>query len=219
MKEQIKALVKTAYSKFGLKEASLEKLVNIIEQKVNAMGTMEPDKLTEAINSQIEAHVDMLGLIQSEVDSRVTKPVSKPPIATLQDQEKKKEIEQDDVPQWAKDLQKQNEDLMLKLEAADKQKTLDQIKKQALDIAKTKGADNEKLLSKVMRLVDIEDGHTAEQVAEKLVSEYSELYTTTTEGAVPAAPTQSRMSEADLAKAREEAIKKSKDSLLKDKTY
>lgn len=218
MKEQIKALVKTAYSKFGLKEASLEKLVNIIEQKVNAMGTLEPDKLTEAINSQIEAHVDMLGLIQSEVDSRVTKPVSKPPIATLQDQEKKKEIEQDDVPQWAKDLQKQNEDLMLKLEAADKQKTLDQIKKQALDIAKTKGADNEKLLSKVMRLVDIEDGHTAEQVAEKLVSEYSELYTTTNDGVVPSFQSNQKLDGEALSKLQEEGAKSRAKELMENKT-
>ena len=217
MKEQIKALVKTAYSKFGLKEASLEKLVNIIEQKVNAMGTLEPDKLTEAINSEITAYEPFVGIIQSEVDSRVVKPTPAPkPAPTPTPQDPPKPAEPDGA---TSELEKRLKELEARLELADKQKTLDQIKKQALDIAKTKGADNEKLLSKVMRLVDIEDGHTAEQVAEKLVSEYSELYTTTTEGAVPAAPTQSKMSEADLAKAREEAIKKSKDSLLKDKTY
>ena len=219
MKEQIKALVKTAYSKFGLKEASLEKLVNIIEQKVNAMGTMEPDKLTEAINGEITAYEPFVGLIQSEVDSRVQKPTPpKPSNPTPQDQEKKKEIEQDNVPQWAKDLQKQNEDLMLKLEAADKQKTLDQIKKQALDIAKTKGADNEKLLSKVMRLVDIEDGHTAEQVAEKLVSEYSELYTTTNDGVVPSFQSNQKLDGEALSKLQEEGAKSRAKELMENKT-
>ena len=218
MKEQIKALVKTAYSKFGLKEASLEKLVNIIEQKVNAMGTMEPDKLTEAINGEITAYEPFVGLIQSEVDSRVQKPTPpKPSDPTPQDPPKS--TEQDEMPQWAKDLQKQNEELKQKLEVADKQKSIEQIKAQAIELAKKEGATNDKLLQKVIRLVSIEDGVTAEQVSKSLITEYNELYTTTTEGVVPSVPSQSRMSEADLAKKREEAAKTSKENLLKDKQF
>ena len=218
MKEQIKALVKTAYSKFGLKEASLEKLVNIIEQKVNAMGTMEPDKLTEAINGEITAYEPFVGLIQSEVDSRVQKPTPpKPSNPTPQDPPKS--TEQDEMPQWAKDLQKQNEELTQKLEVADKQKSIEQIKAQAIELAKKEGATNDKLLQKVIRLVSIEDGVTAEQVSKSLITEYNELYTTTTEGVVPSVPSQSRMSEADLAKKREEAAKTSKENLLKDKQF
>lgn len=218
MKEQIKALVKTAYSKFGLKEASLEKLVNIIEQKVNAMGTMEPDKLTEAINGEITAYEPFVGLIQSEVDSRVQKPTPpKPSNPTPQDPPKS--TEQDEMPQWAKDLQKQNEELKQKLEVADKQKSIEQIKAQAIELAKKEGATNDKLLQKVIRLVSIEDGVTAEQVSKSLITEYNELYTTTTEGVVPSVPSQSRMSEADLAKKREEAAKTSKENLLKDKQF
>lgn len=218
MKEQIKALVKTAYSKFGLKEASLEKLVNIIEQKVNAMGTMEPDKLTEAINGEITAYEPFVGLIQSEVDSRVQKPTPpKPSNPTPQDPPKP--AEQDEMPQWAKDLQKQNEELKQKLEVADKQKSIEQIKAQAIELAKKEGATNDKLLQKVIRLVSIEDGVTAEQVSKSLITEYNELYTTTTEGVVPSVPSQPRMSEADLAKKREEAAKTSKENLLKDKQF
>lgn len=218
MKEQIKALVKTAYSKFGLKEASLEKLVNIIEQKVNAMGTMEPDKLTEAINGEITAYEPFVGLIQSEVDSRVQKPTPpKPSNPTPQDPPKP--AEQDEMPQWAKDLQKQNEELKQKLEVADKQKSIEQIKAQAIELAKKEGATNDKLLQKVIRLVSIEDGVTAEQVSKSLITEYNELYTTTTEGVVPSVPSQPRMSDADLAKKREEAAKTSKENLLKDKQF
>lgn len=218
MKEQIKALVKTAYSKFGLKEASLEKLVNIIEQKVNAMGTMEPDKLTEAINGEITAYEPFVGLIQSEVDSRVQKPTPpKPSNPTPQDPPKS--TEPDEMPQWAKDLQKQNEELKQKLEVADKQKSIEQIKAQAIELAKKEGATNDKLLQKVIRLVSIEDGVTAEQVSKSLITEYNELYTTTTEGVVPSVPSQPRMSEADLAKKREEAAKTSKENLLKDKQF
>lgn len=218
MKEQIKALVKTAYSKFGLKEASLEKLVNIIEQKVNAMGTMEPDKLTEAINGEITAYEPFVGLIQSEVDSRVQKPTPpKPSNPTPQDPPKP--AEHDEMPQWAKDLQKQNEELKQKLEVADKQKSIEQIKAQAIELAKKEGATNDKLLQKVIRLVSIEDGVTAEQVSKSLITEYNELYTTTTEGVVPSVPSQPRMSEADLAKKREEAAKTSKENLLKDKQF
>lgn len=218
MKEQIKALVKTAYSKFGLKEASLEKLVNIIEQKVNAMGTMEPDKLTEAINGEITAYEPFVGLIQSEVDSRVQKPTPpKPSNPTPQDPPKP--AEQDEMPQWAKDLQKQNEELKQKLEVADKQKSIEQIKAQAIELAKKEGPTNDKLLQKVIRLVSIEDGVTAEQVSKSLITEYNELYTTTTEGVVPSVPSQPRMSEADLAKKREEAAKTSKENLLKDKQF
>lgn len=220
MKEQIKALVKTAYSKFGLKEASLEKLVNIIEQKVNAMGTMEPDKLTEAINGEITAYEPFVGLIQSEVDSRVQKPTPAPkPAPTPTPQDPPKPAEQDEMPQWAKDLQKQNEELKQKLEVADKQKSIEQIKAQAIELAKKEGATNDKLLQKVIRLVSIEDGVTAEQVSKSLITEYNELYTTTTEGVVPSVPSQPRMSEADLAKKREEAAKTSKENLLKDKQF
>ena len=218
MKEQIKALVKTAYAKFGLKEASLEKLVNIIEQRVNAMGTLEPEKLTEAINGEITAYEPFVGLIQSEVDSRVQKPTPPKP-SNPTPQEPPKPTEQDEIPQWAKDIQKQNEELRQKLEVADKQKSIEQIKNQAIELAKKEGATNEKLLQKVIRLVSIEDGVTAEQVSKSLITEYNELYTTTTDGVVPSVPSQPRMSEADLAKKREEAAKASKENLLKDKQF
>lgn len=219
MKEQIKALVKTAYAKFGLKEASLEKLVNIIEQKVNAMGALEPEKLTEAINGEITAYEPFVGLIQSEVDSRVQKPTPPKPSNPTPQEPQEPLKQSDEMPQWAKDLQKQNEELRQKLEVADKQKSIDQIKNQAIELAKKEGATNDKLLQKVIRLVSIEDGFTAEQVSKSLITEYNELYTTTTEGVVPSVPSQPRMSEADLAKKREEAAKTSKENLLKDKQF
>ena len=216
MKEQIKALVKTAYSKFGLKEASLEKLVNIIEQKVNAMGTLEPDKLTEAINSEITAYEPFVGIIQSEVDSRVVKPTPAPkPAPTPTPQDPPKPAEPDGA---TSELEKRLKELEARLELADKQKALDQIKKQALDIAKNKGADNEKLLSKVMRLVDIEDGYTAEQVAEKLVSEYSELYTTTNDGVVPSFQSNQKLDGEALSELQEEGAKSRAKELMENKT-
>ena len=219
MDEKIKAAVKTLFSKYGLKDASIEKIVNIVKSRVEAMGTIETDKLDEIINSSVKESEPFIAIIQSEADARSRKSTD-PDSHKLQEPREPQEPKGDEEPPaWAKALIDDNKKLKEAIESREKQEGLNKLKADAIKLASSKGATNAKLAEKAFKLVQIEDGMTAEQVADLLITEYNDLYTETTEGAVPSIPEGRKLSEAELAKQREESTKHSKDELLKDKNY
>ena len=85
-------------------------------------------------------------------------------------------------------------------------------------LAKSKGAGNEKLLTKALKFITIEDGATAEQLAEILLSEYNDFQSVLSgDGAVPQFASH-QLSDAEVETKRTAAITKSATEFKKNST-
>lgn len=69
IKEKVETVAKQVLSKYGLKAGSLSRVVNIIENRISSMGTIEEDKIDEVINKQIAELTPYMDVFQSEIDS------------------------------------------------------------------------------------------------------------------------------------------------------
>lgn len=69
IKEKIETVAKQVLSKYGLKAGSLSRVVNVIENRISGMGTIEEDKIDEVINQQITELTPYMDIFQSEIDS------------------------------------------------------------------------------------------------------------------------------------------------------
>lgn len=183
MKAEIQSAVKTAYLQYGLKAESIEKIVNTLESRLSAVGTIAPEELQSKINEQIELYRPVLALIQSEVDSRA-KPKTDPPAPV-----NPPSPPSNDEPEWAKALRLKMEKIEQDGELQKKSQTKQTLIDDALRLAKAKGATNESLLKKAIKLASIEDGMTAEQISISALSEYNDLQSSiSSDGAVPVIP-------------------------------
>lgn len=182
MKEKIRSSVKTAYSKFGLKAESIEKIVNIVEAKLTALGTQEAD-IDSALSTEILAFEPFVGIIQSEVDSRKVNPPAPAPTPTPVPTPEPKP-----VPAAEKsELEKKIELILADIEVQKAEKSEAQ-KKSANDakianakkLLETAGAVNKKVLDVALSKIQITDEMTDEQISALVLplynTEYKEFY-------------------------------------------
>ena len=80
MKEKIKLSVKTYSSKYGLKDASMEKIANLVEQRLLARGEIAPEQMDSIIEEEVKACEPFMAMIQSEADSRQQRNTEPTPI-------------------------------------------------------------------------------------------------------------------------------------------
>jgi hypothetical protein len=98
---------------------------------------------------------------------------------------------------------------------AQKRVANDLLLSEATRVAKGKGAANEKLLAKALKLITVEDGVTADQIADKLLLEYNDFQSAVVgEGAMPSLPSR-QLSDAEVKTARAAAVKKSAEAFAK----
>lgn len=204
MKEKIRGSVKTAFSKYGLKDSSIEKLVNIVESRISKMGTIENED--EVIKSEVALAEPYVAIIQPEIDALRGKTVdvkteepAKPEattevttndviLAKLNELfERQDRIEQADA-------LRQNEIKQadaLKEKQEQRNQHIENIRKTALakdDTNEESGwALNAGVLETAIRLIQIEDADTQETIERKCKQEYNVLYKNHfgTSGAIP----------------------------------
>jgi len=178
MKEKIRTSVRTAYSKFGLKEASIEKIVNIVEAKLTALGTQEAEFDTQ-IALEITAFEPFVGIIQSEVDSRkvaapVVAPIATPvPIATPTPTPAPTLL---DEPEWAKRIREKMEAQELKEIESQKRAANEAKLASARKLLETSGAANKKVLEVALSKVQITEDMTDEQISATVLPLYNTEY-------------------------------------------
>ena len=98
---------------------------------------------------------------------------------------------------------------------AQKKAANDALLSEAAKLAKGKGAANEKLLTKALKLVTVDEGVTAEQIADKLLLEYNDFQSAVIgEGSVPNIPSR-QLTDAEVETARAAAVKKSAEAFAK----
>lgn len=185
MKAEIQAAVKTAYLQYGLKAESIEKIVNTLESRLSAVGTIPPEELSLKINEQIELYRPVLALIQSEVDFRAkpktTEQTTAATTATT--------VASTDEPEWAKALRLQVEGLSKEREVQQKATTRQELIANAKKKAAESGATNQEMLNDAMRLIEIKDDMTTDQASALAISEYNRMQSSySKDGAVPVIP-------------------------------
>lgn len=186
MKEKIKNGVKTAFAKYGLKPESVTKLVNIVETKIAAMGTIEDDKLDGVISSEIQNLEPFLGVMQSEIDSRVRKPaVNSIPNPLVEEPTDLQAM----LAKAFEPYQNEVKALREKLENQDKEKARNSRLAAIKEGLKVKGATKEPVLNVVLPSAEFADSDSNEQIVEKLLPIYDakmkEFYS---DGFVPRVP-------------------------------
>ena len=182
MKEKIRSSVKTAYSKFGLKAESIEKIVNIVEARLTALGTQEAE-MDSALATEILAFEPFVGIIQSEVDSRKVNPPAPAPTpspAPTPNPEPTPAPIVPDEPEWAKKIREKFEAQELKESEAQKKATNDTKIANAKKLLETAGAVNKKVLDVALSKIQITDEMTDEQISATVLplynTEYKEFY-------------------------------------------
>jgi len=158
-------------------------MVAIIEAKLTAMGVIEPDKLQDAISEVVKGAEPFVELIQSEVDSRIKKPTDPPAPPTPP------APADDSTTALLKTLMEKITGLENKDAEHRKMTTKQELITKALEISGKQGATNSTLLKKAIKLIDIQDDMTAEQISGLALSEYNELQSSISkDGAVPIIP-------------------------------
>lgn len=118
-KEKIRQSVKTAYSKYGLKDTTIEKIANMIVDNIGAMGEIENED--EAVANEIAKAEAYVSMIQSEADARMRKPqlepqVQKPVVAQSHEPDAEGEVQR--LIQELRDNQQRLEQKMAQQEQA-----------------------------------------------------------------------------------------------------
>jgi len=184
MKAEIQAAVKSAYLQYGLKLESIEKIVNAIEVRLSA-GTIEPENLQTAIKAEVEIYRPLLAVMQSEIDSSKVKRPTDPPTPIVNPPAPA----DDSTTALLKTLMEKITGLENKDAEHRKATTKQELITKALEISGKQGATNSTLLKKAIKLIDIQDDMTAEQISGLALSEYNELQSSISkDGAVPIIP-------------------------------
>ena len=172
---EIEKAVKTAYAKYGLKAATITKLVNKIETNISALGTLEPDKLTEAITAQITQYEALAELTQTEADASRQRNPQKADTADPDPVDLEGILKRVTSP-----LEKQLLDMKAKLDAQDKDKANASRLAAIKNLMKAKGATKEPVLQVVATADALDEALTDEQIADKLLltfdSKMTEFY-------------------------------------------
>ena len=182
MKEKIRSSVKTAYSKFGLKAESIEKIVNIVEARLTALGTQEAE-MDSALATEILAFEPFVGIIQSEVDSRKANPPAPAPTpspAPTPNPEPTPAPIVPDEPEWAKKIREKFEAQELKETESQKKATTEAKLKSATSLLEAAGCKSKKVLEVALSKIQVTDEMTDEQIKATVLplynTEYKEFY-------------------------------------------
>lgn len=189
MKEKIKQSVKTLFAKYGLKDTTRDKFVNMVETAISAMGTIENED--EVIATEVAKLEPFAQMVQSELDAvRASQPQNQGQQPTAQPTQPNQPAVSE-IPEWAKGLQNDIELIKKQKENEAKEIASKEKMNKALDIMKDKGALNEVIRDIAIRFIDVTEDMTPEQIAEQgnamYNSKYKELYG---DGASPANSTE-----------------------------
>lgn len=183
MKSAITSAVKTSYLQYGLKPDSIEKIVTALEARLSAAGTIAAEELPTRISEAVESYRPFVAIIQSEVDSRIPKPTPPPAPAPAP------APTDDSIAAMLKTLTDKIAGLENKEAEHKKAATKQELITEAFKLSGKQGATNETILKKAIRLIDIKDDMTAEQISGLALSEYNELQSSISkDGAVPIIP-------------------------------
>lgn len=201
MKSEIQAAVKSAYLQYGLKPESIEKIVNTLELRLSAVGTIEPENLASKITEQIEAYRPFLAVIQSEISSLKNKPVDAPApvlVAAPADNETATLLKT----LMEKITGLENKDIEQR-KVTTKQELISNAKKKASE----SGATNQEMLNDAMRLINIDEGMTDDQASQLAIKEYNRMQSSySKDGAVPIIPALGDKATVDAAQAKGVAL-------------
>lgn len=178
MKEKIKQSVKTLFSKYGLKDATRDKFVNMVEASVSAMGTIENED--EVIATEVAKLEPFAQMVQSELDAVRASQQQNPGQQIDVPSSQPSNPDASSIPEWAKSLMKKMEDIEHQKENEAKHAATNEKMQKAMEIMKNNGAVNDAVRDIAMRFIDVTDEMTAEQIAEKGNAvynlKYKELY-------------------------------------------
>lgn len=184
-KEKIKASVKTAYSKYGLKDAELDKIVNILEKNTSVMGATD-ETFDVVIKEQLDAYEPLVGMIQSAVDSRVKTTPPVPPVSPPAPEQQPQTLDARTL-ELLESIKKRQDELDAKEAEQLKAKQLKDRDDKVLEILqsdKTLKFDK-KILNTTLALNKFDETLTAEVIAEKIIPIYNKEYAEFRPGAAP----------------------------------
>lgn len=180
-KEQIRQSVKTSFSKYGLKDSSIEKLVNIVESRISKMGTIENED--EVIKSEVAFAEPYIAIIQPEIDALRGKHTETKSEETTKTQATTTESESVILAELKKITERQDRFEQMQqasLKQAQRSQIFENIRKTALskDSANEKSgwASNAGVLNVAFGTVQIEDADTEETISQKCQAEYNKRY-------------------------------------------
>lgn len=179
-KEQIRQSVKTSFSKYGLKDSSIEKLVNIVESRISKMGTIENED--EVIKSEVALAEPYIAIIQPEIDAMRSKN-TEAKAEEITKAQTTTESESAILAELKKITERQDrfeQTQQAALKQAQRNQLFENIRKTAL----TKDSENEKsgwasnagVLNVALGNIQIEDTDTEETISQKCQAEYNKRY-------------------------------------------
>lgn len=179
-KEQIRQSVKTSFSKYGLKDSSIEKLVNIVESRISKMGTIENED--EVIKSEVALAEPYIAIIQPEIDALRGKNVETKTEETTKTQTTT-ESESAILTELKKIAERQDRFEQMQqasLKQAQRNQIFENIRKTALskdsENEKSGWASNAGVLNVAFGTIQIEDTDTEETISQKCQAEYNKRY-------------------------------------------
>lgn len=178
MKEKIKQSVKTLFAKYGLKDTTRDKFVNMVETAISAMGTIENED--EVIATEVAKLEPFAQMVQSELDAVRASQPQNPGQQTEVPNLHLNQPDSNAIPEWAKNLAAEIENIKRQKEDEAKRAVTNEKMQKAMELMKTNGAVNDAVRDIAVRFIDVTDDMTAEQIAEKgnavYNSKYKELY-------------------------------------------
>lgn len=179
-KEQIRQSVKTSFSKYGLKDSSIEKLVNIVESRISKMGTIENED--EVIKSEVALAEPYIAIIQPEIDAMRSKN-TEAKAEEITKAQTTTESESAILAELKKITERQDrfeQTQQAALKQAQRNQLFENIRKTALtkDSANEKSgwASNAGVLNVALGNIQIEDTDTDETISQKCQAEYNKRY-------------------------------------------
>ena len=213
MREEILKAIRTTYLRYGLKADSIEKLANTIEAHIAALGTT-PETLQSVIDSTVKMYEPAVAIIQSEVDSRIAKPKPAPAPAPAPAPSPVPPAPEDAVAKLVARLELLEKEREAGILAASKKALISQ----ATELTSKGGASKKTLLDAAIKLVDIKEGMTAQQIADAALVEYNKFQAELSgDGRPPVIPSKI-LSDAEIEVARKAAIAKSAEEYKKNVT-
>lgn len=218
MKEKISSKLKELARKnnlLNLSERTIASYAEVVSKKV----TEETELTEDFYNGHLEILKTMNGQIYADLTEKVeeVKKNYKPESQNPQPAPKPDAV--DEEPQWAKDLREKFSSIEGKLTAKEKAQMLEDNLNKAKSILKANGASNEKVLNIALKLTELNEEMTPEQIAEKGKSVYDSTYKDLYgDGAAPASSnsssTEKPINQEERLKAIEENQKKYRNQIV-----
>lgn len=176
MEEKIKSSVKTQFSKYGLKEGSIEKIVNMLVSKISGMGAL--DNEDDVISAEVKAIEPLVSIIQSEADFRATKSTKSEPTQSshLPTEQSHEEDTNERSSEALKALYDQIASIRKELDEKSKKEAMAESMGKVKQLLEDKGATNSTVLGLVLKGVQMGENQTPEQLADQLKAEYDDAY-------------------------------------------